>query len=68
MGVGRRLLGGSNSVAGVAVQRDLWWRELEERREEMKVLFDKRFGRDGRESTGEDGGGETKEERRNRVF
>ena len=36
MRVGRRLLRASNSVA---VQRDLGWRKLVERREEMKVLF-----------------------------
>ena len=43
MRVGRRLLGESNTVAGVAVQGDLEWRKLEERREEMKVLFGKRL-------------------------
>ena len=43
MRVGRRLLGESNTVAGVAVQGDLGWRKLEERREEMKVLFGKRL-------------------------
>ena len=41
MKVGRRLLESSNTVAGVAVQGDLGWRKLEERREEMKVLFGK---------------------------
>ena len=35
MKMGRRLLGASNTVAGVAVQGDLGWRKLEERREEM---------------------------------
>ena len=40
---GRRLLGASNIVAGVAVQGDLGWRKLEERREEMKVMFGKRL-------------------------
>ena len=40
MRVGRRLLGASNTVARVAVQGDLGWRK---RREEMKVLFGKRF-------------------------
>ena len=59
MRVGRRLLGASNIVAEVAVQRELGWRKLEERREEMKMLFGK-SGRDGRESTGDDGDGETK--------
>ena len=37
MRVGRRLLGESNRVAEVAVQGDLGWGMLEERREEMKV-------------------------------
>ena len=36
MGVGRRSLGESNTVA---VPGDLEWRKLEERREEMKVLL-----------------------------
>ena len=35
----RRLLGANNTVVGVAVQGDLGWRKLEERREEMKVVF-----------------------------
>ena len=39
----RRLLGASNTVAGVAVQGDLERRKLEERREEMKVMFRKRL-------------------------
>ena len=39
MRVGRRLLGASN--IGVAVQGNLGWRKLEERRVEMKVLFGK---------------------------
>ena len=39
MGVGRRLLGSSNTVAGVAVQEDLGWRKVEERREEMKYCL-----------------------------
>ena len=43
MRVGRRLLGASNTVAGVAVQGDPGWRKLVERREEMKVLFGKRL-------------------------
>ena len=38
MRVGRRLLGATNTVA---VQGDLGWRKLEERREEMKVLSGK---------------------------
>ena len=37
--VGRRLLGTSNIIAGVAVQGDLGWRKLEE----MQVLFGKRL-------------------------
>ena len=41
MRVGRRLLGASNTIAGVAVQGNLGWRKLVERREEMKVLFGK---------------------------
>ena len=41
--IGRRLLGASNTVAGVAVQGDLRWRKLEEWREEMKVMFGKRL-------------------------
>ena len=43
MKVGRRLLGASNTVAGVAVHGDLRWRKLEERSEEMKVMFGKRL-------------------------
>ena len=43
MKMGRRLLGPSSTVAGVAVQGDLGWRKLEERREEMKVVFGKRL-------------------------
>ena len=43
MKMGRRLLGASNTVAGVTVQGDLGWRKLEERREEMKVMFGKRL-------------------------
>ena len=37
---GRRLLEASNTIAGVAVQGDLWWKKLEERREGMKVLLE----------------------------
>ena len=43
--MGRRLLGASNAVAGMAVQGDLGWKKLEERREEMKVVFGKRLER-----------------------
>ena len=39
MKTGRKLLGAGNTVAGVAVQGDLGWRKLEERREEMKVML-----------------------------
>ena len=39
MRVGRRLLVTSNTIVGMAVQGDLGWRKLEERREEMKVFF-----------------------------
>ena len=39
MEMGRRSLGAGDTVAGVAVQGDLGWRKLEERREEMKVMF-----------------------------
>ena len=39
MRVGRRLLGASNIVAGVAVQGDLGWRKLEERRKERKCCL-----------------------------
>ena len=45
MRVGKRFLGASNTVAGVAVQGHPGWRKLEERREEMKVLFGKRLER-----------------------
>ena len=33
----------SNTIAGVAVEGDVGWRKLEERREEMKVMFGKRL-------------------------
>ena len=66
MRVGRRLLGASNTEAGVAVERDLGWRKLEERRKEMNVVW-LEIERDGRESTGEDGSGETMRGWRNRV-
>ena len=41
--VGRRLLGASRTVAGVAVRGDLGWRKLEERREAKKLLYGKRL-------------------------
>ena len=34
--MGRKLLGASNTVAGVAVQGELGWRKLEDRREELR--------------------------------
>ena len=37
--IGRKLVGGNSTVAGVAVRGDLGWRNLEERREEKKLLF-----------------------------
>ena len=40
--MGRKLLGASDTVAGVAVRGELGWRKLEERREE-KVLFGRRM-------------------------
>ena len=43
--VGRKLLGASRSVAGVAVRGDLEWKKLEERREEKKVLYGRRVER-----------------------
>ena len=43
--VGRKLLGASRSVAGVAVRGDLGWKKLEERREEKKVLYGRRVER-----------------------
>ncbi len=43
MKIGERLLGASNTVAGVAVQEELGWRKQEERREEMRVMFGKRL-------------------------
>lgn len=49
MRVGKRLLGESNTAAGVVVLGDLGWGELEERREEM-VLFGKRLVEIGRNS------------------
>ena len=61
--VGRRLLGASNTIAGVAVQGDLGWWKLEERKKDIKVLF----GRDERDLTGEDGNEETERGRRNMV-
>ena len=47
--IGRKLLGASNTVAGVAVRGDLGWRRLEERREEKEVLFGRRMGDLGEE-------------------
>ena len=39
----RKLIGGSSTAAMAAVRGDLGWRKLEERREEKKVLYDKRL-------------------------
>ena len=44
MSMNRRLLKASGSIAGVAVQADLGWRKLEERREEMKMMFGRDWG------------------------
>ena len=41
--MGRIMLGASNCVTGVAVQRDPGWWKFEERREEMIVFFGKRL-------------------------
>ena len=41
--VGRRLLGGSRSVAGVAVRGDLGWWALEERRDLKKLFYGRRL-------------------------
>ena len=35
--IGRKLVGGSSTVAGVAVRGNMGWRKLEERREEEKL-------------------------------
>ena len=43
MKMGRRLLEASNTVAGVAVQGDLGWMKLEERRDEMTVMCGKKL-------------------------
>ena len=67
MRVGKRLLGASNSVAGVAVQGDLRWGKLEEGREEIKVLFGKSFEGIEVSRLDEDSGGETKRGWRNGV-
>ena len=62
MRVTRRLLVANNTVAEVKLQGDLGWRKLEERKEEMKVLFGKRLKGVEESMTGEDGVGETKRE------
>ena len=41
--MGKRLLGASRSVPGVAVRGDLGWRKLEERREGKKLMHGKRL-------------------------
>ena len=43
--IGRKLVGGSSIIAGVAVKGDLEWKKLEERREEKKLLFGRRLQR-----------------------
>ena len=43
--VGRKLLGASRTVAGAAIQGDLGWKRLEERREEKVVLYRRRLQR-----------------------
>ena len=37
--IGWKLVGGSSTVAEVAIRGDLGWGKLEERREEKKLLF-----------------------------
>ena len=37
--IGRKLVGGSNTVAVVVIRENLGWRKLKERREEKKLLF-----------------------------
>ena len=39
--MGRRLLGARNIEVGEAVQEDLEWSKLEERKEEIKMMFSK---------------------------
>ena len=47
--LGRRLLGASTTVAGEAVRGEMGWRKLEERREEKKMLYGRRFWELGEE-------------------
>ena len=41
--LGRKLLGASRTVAGEAIRGEMGWRKLEERREEKKKLYGRRF-------------------------
>ena len=60
--IGRRLLGCSATVAGVAVRGELGWWSLGERRERKKLVYGKKVGQfdENRvsEGQGEFGGGE----------
>ena len=47
--LGRRLLGASRTVAGEAIRGEMGWRKLEERREEKKMLYGRRFWELGEE-------------------
>ena len=47
--LGRRLLGASRTVAGEAICGEMGWRRLEERREEKKMLYGRRFWELGKE-------------------
>ena len=38
--IGRKLMGGSSTVAGVVVRGDLGWRKLEERRKKRNYYLD----------------------------
>ena len=47
--LGRRLVGASRTVAGEAIHGEMGWRKLEERREEKKTLYGRRFWELGEE-------------------
>ena len=47
--LGRRLLGASRTVAGEAICGEMGWRKFEERREEKKMLYGRRFWELGEE-------------------
>lgn len=47
--LGRKLLGASRTVAGEAIRGEMGWRKLEERREEKKMLYGRRFWELGEE-------------------